>query len=808
MVKILIVGHLPPNEVFGEQDAWQVLLSRLQELQRSTQGPFELLFCTGVVFHSLDTFLSVKDQLASLELQIYVFHKPDFLAGQDIPSCLEFVGQDEVGMCNTAKNLTIAYHFPSPNESQKQERIEQVRVMTSSMGYRGCDLLFSSHWPREAHQFLQGQDLVDFLGSNIGVGRGQQDVTNFATLVRPRYHVVGGMKVFYQRPPFVLPGNVDGQCRVFSRLIAMDDISTSKEKSKKWIHALGLNPIIYMKVAEIEEPPAGFTDCPYLQTSSTSSSAGHVRDTSTQPPAKRFKFVEEQAANANNGAFFFGNQGGNGQVKLNLSAENTDCKTLFIGGLGKDSNEQELRQILYNVVNIRRASGKAFCFVEFKDHESAKKVVEGSNRGKVGLVLQGRKLTVGWGNSKPQDGQAADGSRGPGSAQHLEQAMQDRLLIPPSEDSKTLFIGNLPTTLENVESTLLNFFTGSAAVQVLPNKSSYAFVDFDSFDGAMAYITKSINEKIVLEGNPLIIGWSKAKNAKSALLLEPPFPECKVLFVGKIPQEATLSDIEEIFKEYQVVSTRKPEGRDYSFVEFQHADDAHRCMNQLCSQEVMCKEQILQFGWAKGRAADVANESQECWFCLASPTIKVHLIISVGEGNYLALPRGGIMDKHVLICPIDCVPSRIHLSQSTKEEMQKFHHGVESMFEREQCSMLTFERAIRTKGSRDHMQIHAIPIPYKYVNNALQVFMQQSQQHQLKFHELLDDQVVDEVVLNMEGGPYQEYFYVELPVSPSVKKRFVYVHDESSPRFQMYFGLEVSRNLNCLFIMKIINVYE
>ena len=59
---------------------------------------------------------------------------------------------------------------------------------------------------------------------------------------------------------------------------------------------------------------------------------------------------------------------------------------------------------------------------------------------------------------------------------------------------------------------------------------------------------------------------------------------------------------------------------------------------------------------------------------------------------------------------------------------------------------------------------------------------------------------MDEVVLGMEGGPYQEYFYVELPMSISdsdssaTYRRFVYVKDDkegSVTRFPMSFGLEV-----------------
>ena len=54
----------------------------------------------------------------------------------------------------------------------------------------------------------------------------------------------------------------------------------------------------------------------------------------------------------------------------------------------------------------------------------------------------------------------------------------------------------------------------------------------------------------------------------------------------------------------------------------------------------------------------------------------------------------------------------------------------------------------------------------------------------------------------MEGGPYQEYFYVELPVgvvdSVATYRRFVYVKDDKdgvSTRFPMSFGLEVKASL-------------
>jgi len=54
----------------------------------------------------------------------------------------------------------------------------------------------------------------------------------------------------------------------------------------------------------------------------------------------------------------------------------------------------------------------------------------------------------------------------------------------------------------------------------------------------------------------------------------------------------------------------------------------------------------------------------------------------------------------------------------------------------------------------------------------------------------------------MEGGPFQEYFYLELPVgvnetsSRAVFRRFIYVQDDKDRgRFPIRFGLEVQRRL-------------
>jgi hypothetical protein len=98
-----------------------------------------------------------------------------------------------------------------------------------------------------------------------------------------------------------------------------------------------------------------------------------------------------------------------------------------------------------------------------------------------------------------------------------------------------------------------------------------------------------------------------------------------------------------------LLSLRHPEGKDYAFLEFSSSQQALDVMRYLLtahhellkkegrnnnkgtsdggeekeSEEMKKRFHYLKFGWAKGKAADKQTQSEDCWFCLASPTVKV-----------------------------------------------------------------------------------------------------------------------------------------------------------------------------------------
>ena len=665
MVKLLFCGDV--------NGGWKQLSDRLNDLQNSQHGPFDVLFLTGKCFQSEEEMKNIHT-LIKFPMKTYSFDNPTYAKNCTLPENLEIIGGGGCGIVSLQHNLTVAYQVNS--EISNSNNIENVRQITNSVGYRGCDICITSEWPKEMHHFLDETELNEFKATNIGIGAGNKIASNFAMLVRPRYHFVSGMGVFYQRSPYRNPLLSNGHPgNAFTRLLAIDQVSGSKDKTKKWLHALSVRPIIHLSAAELVEVPASTTDCPYADIGTTVtapmnknpfSSTGTT--TTDDHASKRVRLEGGTAfvpppppgappapASQASGSFFFGNMGvprqgsGGGSGSTNLSPPSDTACTLFIGGLLRTMQDSDLESVLQGVKHIRRPPGKAFAFVEFISHEAAKNTVDTSARR--GLNIQGRTLTVGWGKNREDHGSKSNESV------ENEGSVIERQLIPPSEDAKTLFIAGLSHFVSNNDTTkidtiaednttstttgttsnstvesplytaLLPLCPGIVSVHQPPGKS-YAFVEFDSYTAAMAVVTQSIQDprSFTLQGSPLVIGWATAPGgdtSKSRLLTAPPSQSSQVLFLGNLPIDITEEQIVGIFKDCEISSIRRPEGREYAFIEFITPLQAQKAMKQSENNEIIINNHVLLLGWAKGRAAEKSNQSAECWFCLASSVVKV-----------------------------------------------------------------------------------------------------------------------------------------------------------------------------------------
>ena len=67
------------------------------------------------------------------------------------------------------------------------------------------------------------------------------------------------------------------------------------------------------------------------------------------------------------------------------------------------------------------------------------------------------------------------------------------------------------------------------------------------------------------------------------------------------------------------------------------------------------------------RSSEPPRPKGPCWFCLSSPEVEKHLVVSVGTQVYVALAKGGLNKQHVLILPIGHFQSLVTCSEEVIE---------------------------------------------------------------------------------------------------------------------------------------------
>ncbi|KAJ0401264.1 hypothetical protein ATCC90586_003701 [Pythium insidiosum] len=149
-------------------------------------------------------------------------------------------------------------------------------------------------------------------------------------------------------------------------------------------------------------------------------------------------------------------------------------------------------------------------------------------------------------------------------------------------------------------------------------------------------------------------------------------------------------------------------------------------------------------------------ERTECWFCLATPSVERHLIVSIGQEAYLAMPKGAINEDHVLIVPIAHEASTTRLSSSCLKEVARFKTALREYFAAQDKDMILFDRNISTVGAT-HCHLQVVGIPRARASSVLDVFQREGDKYNVKFQELKGD---DELADVTRGRPY---FYAEVP---------------------------------------------
>ncbi|ELU06627.1 hypothetical protein CAPTEDRAFT_168674 [Capitella teleta] len=171
-----------------------------------------------------------------------------------------------------------------------------------------------------------------------------------------------------------------------------------------------------------------------------------------------------------------------------------------------------------------------------------------------------------------------------------------------------------------------------------------------------------------------------------------------------------------------------------------------------------------------------AKPKGPCWFCLGSPEVEKHLVVSVGELTYLALAKGGLVPDHLLILPIGHHQSTVDLSDDILDEIHKYKNALKKCFKQEDKEVVFFERNYKTP----HLQIQVVPCSTSLVPYIHDTFMEYALSHKCELHEIPEHSDLRQIVPS--GAPY---FHAELPTG----KRLLYRMKKVST-FPIQFGRE------------------
>jgi diadenosine tetraphosphate (Ap4A) HIT family hydrolase len=272
----------------------------------------------------------------------------------------------------------------------------------------------------------------------------------------------------------------------------------------------------------------------------------------------------------------------------------------------------------------------------------------------------------------------------------------------------------------------------------------------------------------------------------------------KTAFVRNVPFRATEDDILSFFSQagavVDVVRRTNQEGKlnSYCHVQFDTKEAMERSC-QLNGSEFMGRQIYIEPASTEERptAARQVQPVQGCWFCLSNPNADTALVASVGEECYVALDKGPITDRHVLLLPVEHYACTLETPSSTTAEIDRYMSALKSCFAAEGKELIAFERYMRLKKSGgNHCHVNAIAVPADAGKNAAIVFESVASRYGFGFTRLppaSGQEAKDAITSVVHKG---EYFLAFLPDGSRLVHPIAY-----GERHPLNFGREVLAEL-------------
>ncbi|MCO5571469.1 hypothetical protein L7F22_025209 [Adiantum nelumboides] len=182
------------------------------------------------------------------------------------------------------------------------------------------------------------------------------------------------------------------------------------------------------------------------------------------------------------------------------------------------------------------------------------------------------------------------------------------------------------------------------------------------------------------------------------------------------------------------------------------------------------------------------HSSTPCWFCLASPNVDTDIVVDIGDHCYCAMAKGGLVDGHVLLLPIEHSSSMLFSSKSVSEELNKYKRTLQKLYKSQGKTCAMFERCVQFKGGT-HAHLQVVPIPLSKSSQVRSGFVQAAKELGFSFHVIPpedEDDLDTQEAVKSHVKEEKNYFLVELPEGTIL----VHVLD-SGESIPIQFGREV-----------------
>ena len=690
--------------------------------------------------------------------------------------------------------------------------------------FLGCDVLISGEWGQGMSSnkcsALTVDDRNALFGDDEGGNMmGSYDVAELIAMSRPRYHIAPGPFIpvrsgeietvkmrrrFVASLPYQYPAtSSSGEESHAGRFLACSNVMPPSEakslgKSFKFIHAVGIVPLAHMDASDREAAmeKSSVVDCPYTDASydidaesksmmgkgNTNGNVGGMSE------AHARRLAQEDAANAlgggNDGAFRWQQtrkRGRDGQgnddddaKRQAFEEDNPDNCSLFLHGLHRDPSMALTTDVLmdafrpFGCVGIRfprpkvdqyrhhqQNSPPSYAFVDFATHEEASQCLA-NLKGEA--VIRNVMLSLKWSSSGV-------------NKRRIQQQPHMGILPPPPRrnrltesecaDSTTLFL-RLPPTVDSSSYEKEMEFMRLFAQRTMEDELNVG-VAADSADRITAADEPALRVQVRqpnAEMNYGFLTFASHAAALTTLVSLTGHEDGGAVSDAKL-ETAKMLAVEE--------SETKADASNLNGVTLYWARGSQKSAENNGKSE--------NYGLNLNKRHFPPDSRTDCWFCLASPTCEKHLIVTVFDECYVAMPKGAVNEFHSLIVPVEHGGDGAFVTKKLAPEMEtvksKLRTHARTVLQKD---LFVFERCIQTKGGY-HTHVQCIPVEAGSGPEIQSKMLEMSVRSGFQLRE-----ITSELSLNALEEDWSEgYFYVEIPLGGGDEyRRFIYRAGDTS----------------------------